>query len=263
MSSALHRSSPASATQAPLLIGCAHGTADRAGRAAIRSILDDVRAARPDLEVREAFVDVQEPSVAQVVADTPADRSLVVVPVLLSGGHHVHVDIARAVTSRSTGAPGVAAAPLGPDPRLVAVLLDRLRSVGITDDDAVVLAAAGSSDPRARDAVETVAAELRTALRTAVRSAGDPTGRTEPDVTVGYGAIAAPTVADAVAAARSRGAARVVVASYLLAPGHFHDRLGRVGADLVTDPLAPDPRLAEIVLDRYIAAERELGGPQA
>lgn len=246
-----------------MLIGCAHGTADRAGRAAIRSILDDVRTARPDLEVREAFVDVQEPSVAQVVADMPAARALVVVPVLLSGGHHVHVDIARAVTSRSTGAPGVAAAPLGPDPRLVAVLLDRLRSVGVTDADAVVLAAAGSSDPRARDAVEAVATELRTVLDATTRPAQDAPRRTGPDVTVGYGAIAAPTVADAVAAARTRGAARVVVASYLLAPGHFHDRLGRVGADLVTDPLAPDPRLAEIVLDRFAAAERALDAPQA
>ena len=41
------------------------------------------------------------------------------------------------------------------------------------------------------------------------------------------------------------------MASYLLAPGYFHDRVLEAGADVVTAPLAPDDRLVEIVLDRY------------
>ncbi len=57
--------------------------------------------------------------------------------------------------------------------------------------DAVVLAAAGSSDPRAADAVEAVARGLRAAW---------PHG----PVIVGYGAGAQPSVPDAVAAARRR-----------------------------------------------------------
>ncbi|MGO1315861.1 MAG: sirohydrochlorin chelatase, partial [Cellulomonadaceae bacterium] len=47
---------------------------------------------------------------------------------------------------------------------------------------------------------------------------------------------------------------RVVVASYLLAPGVFHDRLAGAGADVVSAPLAPDVRLAQVVLARYDAA---------
>ena len=43
----------------------------------------------------------------------------------------------------------------------------------------------------------------------------------------------------------------MVVASYLLAPGFFLDRLHEAGADVVTAPLAPDARLAQVVLDRY------------
>src|SRR3712207_6874304 len=43
-------------------------------------------------------------------------------------------------------------------------------------------------------------------------------------VTTGYGSAAAPPVADAVTAARRAGAERVVVAAYLLAPGHFADK---------------------------------------
>ena len=73
-------------------------------------------------------------------------------------------------------------------------------------------------------------------------------------MTTGYGSAARPPVADAVADARRAGAARVVVAAYLLAPGHFADKLAAAGADAVTAPLLPDPRLAAVLLDRYDAA---------
>jgi hypothetical protein len=45
-----------------------------------------------------------------------------------------------------------------------------------------------------------------------------------------------------------------VVAAYLLAPGHFADRLTAAGADAVTAPLLPDDRVAAVLLDRYDAA---------
>jgi sirohydrochlorin ferrochelatase len=61
-------------------------------------------------------------------------------------------------------------------------------------------------------------------------------------------------VPDAVAAARAAGAERVVVAAYLLAPGHFADRLAAAGADAVTAPLLPDDRVAAVLLDRYDTA---------
>ncbi|MDP9427453.1 MAG: sirohydrochlorin chelatase, partial [Actinomycetota bacterium] len=61
-------------------------------------------------------------------------------------------------------------------------------------------------------------------------------------------------VPDAVAAARAAGARRVVLAAYLLAPGHFHDKLAGAGADAVTAPLLPDERIAAVLLDRYDAA---------
>jgi sirohydrochlorin ferrochelatase len=152
----------------------------------------------------------------------------------------VHVDIAGAVAA----SPGtVAARPLGPDPRLVEVLHDRLVSAGADPSDpqtAVVVAAAGSSDTRAVADVENTADLLQ-------RTWAGP-------VTTGYGSAALPAVPDAVAAARRAGAERVVVASYLLAPGHFHDKLAGAGADLLTAPLLPDDRIAAILLDRYDAA---------
>lgn len=234
----------------PILIGCSHGTADQQGRATIEGILADVRVLRPHLDVREAFVDVQTPEVAQVVARALAERSapsegheaagavtdVVVVPLLLSPGFHTHVDIASAVDLERAEA----SATLGPDPRLADILVDRLRAVDAHVADTVVLAAAGSSDPRALAAVE----QMRTLV-----------GQRWPgQVVIGYGAVAHPTVPEVVAQARAAGAGRVIVASYLLAPGFFHDRLGEAGADIVTAPLGPDPRLARIVLERYDSA---------
>lgn len=223
---------------APVLVGCSHGTDSVAGRAAIRSILDGVRAARPGLDVREAFVDVQQPEVGDVAAGaTAAGGAAVVVPLLMSTGFHARVDIAAAVQGRRAAA----SRTLGPDDRLVQILLDRLRQAGAGAGDAVVLAAAGSSDPLAAAMVEQTVEALRRAWK-------------DGPVTVGYGSASLPRIADAVEEARRAGAARVVAASYLLAPGSFHDRVSAAGADVVTAPLAPDARLVEIVLDRYAEA---------
>ncbi|TFV65595.1 UNVERIFIED_ORG: sirohydrochlorin chelatase [Bacillus sp. AZ43] len=224
-----------------MLVACAHGTRSPTGRRLVAELALAARARRPGLVTTAAFVDVQPPTVVDVVAGLAAEgRAAVVVPLLLSGGYHVHVDIAGAVA----GAEGtVAARPLGPDPRLVEVLHERLVQSGADPRDpltAVVLAAAGSSDPRSVADVEDTADLLQ-------RSWAGP-------VTTGYGSAAQPAVPDAVTAARRGGAERVVVASYLLAPGHFHDKLARAGADAVTAPLLPDDRVADVLLDRYDAA---------
>ena len=225
----------------PVLIGCSHGTADPEGRAAIRALLQQVRRTAAtlgcaEIDVVESFVDVQHPQIGEVVASVlhTAAAGAVVVPLLLSGGFHVHVDIAAAVGG--TGMRAVASRPLGPDPRLVQILLERIKEAGVDEARAVVIAAAGSSDPRAGRDVEAVAAAL------AQQRSGP--------VSVGYGAMASPTVDEAVDAAGPLAAA----ASYLLAPGHFHGRVRAAGAAVVTRPLAPHPLLAEIVLDRYAAA---------
>ncbi len=223
----------------PVLIGCSHGTANLDGQAVVARILDDVRQLRPELDVRAAYVDVQLPEVADVVAGALADRDAaggvcaVVVPLLLSPGFHTFVDIASAVEPTGAGATQT----LGPDPRLADMLVERLRTAGARPEDTVILAAAGSSDPRALVVVEDMHALL--------------TDRWPGHVLIAYGAVAQPSVPEMVAQARAAGAKRVVVASYLLAPGFFHDRLQESGADLVTEPLGPDPRLAAIVVDRY------------
>lgn len=223
----------------PVLVACGHGTRDPAGQRAVAALVSDVAAALPDVEVREAYVDVHGPVVGEVVAALPhrarGARAGVVVPLLLAEGFHVRVDLAEAVRSR----PDVVVAPaLGPDDRLVDVLVDRVGVLGT--DDVVVLAPAGSSDARAQaDSVEVA------------RRLGVRLGR---EVALGYAAGPSPSVPEVVRAVRDAGAARVVVASYLLAPGFFQERLGASGADVVTGPLLPDLRVVDVVLDRYRAA---------
>lgn len=226
------------------LVACSHGTADENGRAAIRSLIDDVRHQLSGVRVVQSFVDVEYPQIDEVVAAEAAEDSVVVVPLLLSAGFHTEVDITRAVASQ----PNVRQAkPLGTHPLIAEILrqrlIDALGVEGWHAGDHVVLAAAGSSNPAATIDVIAVADRLRSLIPAAV--------------SVGYASASTPRIADAVASARAAGARRVVAASHVLAPGYFAGLVDRAGADLVTVPLAPDPRLAAVVIDRYRA---ELSG---
>lgn len=221
----------------PVLIGCAHGTREEAGQQVIVALLDAIRE-RLGVEVHEAYVDVQDPKVDQVVnAIAPADSavSAVVVPLLLASGYHVYVDIAKAIEGRDDV---VAAPALGPDERLIDIVLDRVRDAGIPATATLVLAAAGSSDPRSQADTETAADMLRVHWDGPVR--------------IGYAAGIKPSVAEAVKLARANGEdLEVAVASFLLSPGFFQGRIESAGADHYTPPLAPHPLLLDIIEDRY------------
>ncbi len=217
----------------------AHGTRNPAGVHAVWQIVDALRSSAPALEIRAAFIELVQPDVRTALAGIPADRRAVLVPLLLASGYHDRVDLPAAI---ATIRPGTAHAPvLGPDPRLAVALADRLREAGRRPGDAVVLAAAGSSDPAAVASVRTQAGLLAAELGS--------------EVTVAFGSAAAPDVPAAVAAARAGGADRVAIAPYLLAPGHFADRLAAAGADLVAEPLGAHPAVVELVLDRATSTQ--------
>ena len=207
------------------LVAVAHGTRSAAGQAQIRALVDAVAMCRPELDVRLTYVDVQFPRVAdtmhQVMRGGKQSKGAppVIVPLLLSTGYHVRVDIAEAAGD------AVVASPLGPDPLLTEILAT---SAG-RDHDALVLAAAGSSDPGWQSQVADVAADLNAHVAYASR------GETE----------------QVVANLRQQGAERITVAAYLLADGLFYRTLHRAGADHVTPPLCHDPRIAGLVARRY------------
>jgi sirohydrochlorin ferrochelatase len=217
----------------PALLAVAHGTREPSGAAAVESLAEAVRRRRSGLDVRTAYVEIAAPSIEEALATL--DRPVVVLPLLLASGYHDKVDIPRSLRAVRPG--GILGRVLGPDPLLAEALLDRLHAAGWRRRDAVVLGAAGSADPEALTAAEAQAHLL------AVRADGP--------VLAAYASAARPSVGEAVAQLRRSGAERVAVASYLLAPGFFHDRLAAAGADLVSAPLGDHPAVVDLVLARY------------
>ncbi|MET9921452.1 CbiX/SirB N-terminal domain-containing protein [Streptomyces sp. NPDC006435] len=238
---------------APMLLAVAHGTRDRAGVAAYRELLGLVRALRPGLTVRLSFLGLAPPAPAEVLAAVRGP--VVLVPLLLSTGHHVTVDL-PAVRAAAPHLDIGQARPLGPDPLLAAALGDRLveadrspsRSSGPGGADAVVLAAAGSTDPAARTDTAAMADLLR-------RRLGRP-------VVPAHLCAVSPTPAEAVRALRAAGHQRVAVARYLMAPGDFARRADGAGGCPVSAPLGAHPDVARLVLKRFDEACGEPARPR-
>lgn len=224
------------------LVAISHGTSSPSGQAAVARLVDAVSASMPSTSVEGGFVDVQQPDVAATLDRLDADQPAVLVPLLLSAGFHVHVDLVN--EAAASGRVTAISRALGPDDRLVRLLARRLAEAGLTDGDAVVLCAAGSTDARA------VADCRETADRLALLL-----GRPVP---VGFISAATPPIETAVVAARSANpGARVVVATYLLAPGYFADLAHGTSADVASAPLLTDggeapAELVDIVRDRYL-----------
>ena len=209
-------------------------------------LVDGVASLRPDLEVSISFVDASSADVAATLA-VGADAEAVIVPLVLSAGYHVRTGLSQGLDR--IGGQTQLAAELGPDDRIVSVLATRLDELGVEDGDAVVLAAAGSNDPRA----------VRECFETARRLAH----RLGRPVTVGFIAAAIPRLPDAIEMIREvHPGARVVVGAYLLAPGTFYDAVSTMGADAVAAPLLTPERaapleLVELVIERYDEAAPE------
>jgi sirohydrochlorin ferrochelatase len=216
------------------LILVAHGTRRHDGVAMIGELASAV--SKRIGPVRTAFVDVLGPSPREVLADI--EDPATVLPAFLASGYHVHTDLPGRIAESGHRATTVTPA-LGPDPVLADVMVQRLVEVGWRPGDVVVMAAAGSSDPCARRELFAAAAML-----------GERVG----EVHLGFVATGAPRVRDVVRVLRDAGRRRVFIASYLLAPGMFHDRLHECGAKAVSAPLGVHPGVVDLVVARFADA---------
>jgi sirohydrochlorin ferrochelatase len=242
---------------APALVALAHGSRDPRSSQTIKALVDEVRALRPDLRVEPAFLELSKPSFETVVdrlVRTGYDE-IVVVPLLLTQAYHAKVDVPRAVaeaTARHAGLRVRAAEVLGLEPVLLEVLDRRLRSVlseaRVRELDALVLAAAGSSDQLANQAVARLARLWGSKHRLPVVAA--------------YASAAPPATGEAVRQFRAEGRRHVAVGSLFLAPGTLPDRAAELayeaGAVAVSAPLGADPQVARTVLARYAVGAVEL-----
>jgi sirohydrochlorin ferrochelatase len=223
----------------PVLLAVAHGSRDPAAQECVLALTSHAATLAAGTPVRTAFVQNAMPSLAVGLHDAVTQAGaagVVVVPLLLSSGYHLSFDIAGA--ARAAGA--TVAAPLGPGPRLVRPLADRLAEAGAPGQVPVVLAAAGSRDPRALADVRRQAAMLA--------------AHRHAPVVAAFASAARPTVDEAVSFLASLTGQPVAVASYLLAPGLFHDRLRLSAGRWVSAPIGDHPVAAELVLDSFRAA---------
>ncbi|MEU7263126.1 CbiX/SirB N-terminal domain-containing protein [Streptomyces albidoflavus] len=225
------------APAAPTLLALAHGTRDQEGIRVVRELTARVRGLRPGTRVELAWLGLVEPTVSQALARLPGP--VVAVPLLLARGYHVRTDIPALLTGPDAARVRMAPA-LGPSPRLAEAAAAQLARAGRPPGPTpVVLAAAGSTDPRARADTHHSAHLLATHLNAPVTPAF--LGGTGPDP------------ADAVTTWHSHGHTDVAVAAHLLAPGFFLDRLQGTGARWVGGALGRREPVAELVWERYDA----------
>jgi sirohydrochlorin ferrochelatase len=157
------------------LLAVGHGTRDPAGVAAVRALLDRVRALRPALTVVESYAELTAPSLEDALATVTDTEPVVAVPLMLGRGYHALVDIPTRIGSRAA-----VARPLGPHALLAQALADRLLYPCATD--AVV---PGTADPAAA-AVRLLTPRTDAALPGAAdRTTADGTVTADPPVTAG------------------------------------------------------------------------------
>jgi sirohydrochlorin ferrochelatase len=213
-----------------VLVG--HGSREPAAGEVLRKLRDAVAARLAPLSVVLAWIEFDEPLLADVLpsSSNPATAP-VVVPLLLARGTHALRDLPPAATG-----------PLGPDPLLTRMLIDRIGQAGIVTGRPLVLAAAGSADPSGALDVMTQARMLESAWHAPVR-AGFVTA--EPSI-----AAAAAAAAAAPRNGPSPAQSAPAIVSYFLAPGRLPDSAGAETAHL-----GDHPALVELVLMRYRGAE--------
>lgn len=238
----------------PRLVAVAHGSRDQRSAATIRALTDVAAELDPVTDVVPSFLDLSTPNVRDVLVEshTHHERAIVVAPLLLGNAYHARSDLPAVLTAVTTAHPGMRVSTadiLGVDPLLESVALDRVRETGADPSDerlGIVITAVGSSHHPANETVRRLAARWQRSLGGA-------------RVCAAFATAAGPDVPTAISQLRARGARRIVLASWFLAPGLLPDRVARLAVETdpgvrVADPLGADRRVARVLLERCAAA---------
>jgi cobalt/nickel transport system ATP-binding protein len=240
----------------PSLLLVGHGSRSAKGVAAYWEFADVLRDQAPSLDVGCGFIELALPDL-----DTAIDQlvqreatSVIAVPLVLLGAGHLKNDGPAALARGRLHHPGVHfayARDLGIHPAPLAVAEERVKEA--TADwplpgTAAVVVSRGSTDPDANADLYKVARLLWD-------------GRGLDMVEPAFVSLAAPSVPEALDRCRLLGAERIAVIPYFLFTGILVDRIAdqtQAWADQHPDidvrmgpELGADPRLAELVLERY------------
>ena len=224
------------------LVVTAHGSADPRSAANARAVAGLIADMRPDLAVRVAFCEQNAPSLADVLAISKG--KVVLTPLLLADAYHSRVDIPTQIADSGAGRRVLLADVLGEDDRLISLLRRRLAERGVSrldHDLGVVVAAIGSSAAAANTRTRSVATKLGQRSEWVSTATVFATG-------------SGPSLADAAEALRRRGARKLVLASWFLAPGRLPDKVATAAMEAgipMARPLGAHRLVAATVLDRF------------
>lgn len=233
------------------LIAVAHGSRDPRSARAVAAALAAVRVAHPEWDVRLAFLDLNTPSVPQVLDAVAADghRNAVIVPLLLGSAFHARVDLPALLAEARSRHPRLAvscADILGDDALLVEAARINVASTGVRFDDpsvGVAFCAVGSRRQDANTATAGVVPRF--------------TAGTAWSAVPCYATAAQPGVAAALHHLAENGTRTLVVAPWMLAPGLLWDRACSAAAEAfpevrIARTLTTHDAVAQVVAQRYL-----------
>ncbi len=196
--------------------------------------------------VQPAFLELSEPDIHAGVERCVAAgaREIVAVPLFFARGGHVKNEIPGLLRSAALRNPGLRirfGEPLGLHDSIAAILRERVAEAAPDGETALLLVGRGSSDPDARRALREAMGLFR---------------RDHSRIFEAYMDVLRPSLGEGLERVLASGARRVAVVPCLLFHGtltrRIEEAVARVrGAEIsVAPPLGPDPRLAEVLLQR-------------
>jgi len=248
--------------EAILLVG--HGSRREKSNEQVRELAADLES-RLGVPVDAGFLELAEPSIRDAIDGlAPAVDRLSVVQLSLFAASHVKADVPLAVQGARTDHPDLSihvGGNLGVHPAIVDLLDDRAAAVedelGLdraADDLAVVLCARGSSDPDANADAHKLARLLYE-------------GRAFAAVETAFVGVTDPELSDALHSVARERPDGVVVLPYMLGDGVLTGRVREWTAEFddeypyvdaaAGDPLGTDPRLLDVLGDRWQAARTD------
>lgn len=238
----------------PSLLLVGHGSRSAAGVAEYWQFARVLSERAGDTRMGCGFIELAQPDLDTAVDKLVADgaQHVVAVPLVLLGAGHMKNDGPAALARGRLRHPGVQFAygrDLGIHPLVLGVAEERIKqAVDSPGDTAVVLVSRGSSDPDANADLFKVARLLQDSRGLAMIEAS-------------FVSLAPPDVPAALERCRRLGARRIVVVPYFLFTGILVDRIGEQARAWAAEHpdvtvsvgahLGPDPRIADLVLERH------------
>jgi len=235
------------------LVAVAHGSRDPRSARAVAAVLDTLRAEHPGVDIRLAFLDLNTPSVGQVLDAIAADghRQVAVIPLLLGSAFHARVDLPallREARFRHPSLEVLCSRILGDDDLLVDAARELITDTGVSVDDpsvGIAVCAVGSRRPEANRTTGLLVPRI-------------VAGTAWTKASACFATPANPSVTSALGSLSHSGARTLVLAPWILAPGLLWDRACAIAESApnvrIAATLTSHRAVARVIAERYTDA---------